>query len=286
MTSALLGNKSIFTSEIFCFVFPHANVSYVNSLYTTDLDSKTDQNEHSRNIDDNNEYAQSCLDAVMAAVSKDDEHSTICRGTTSYKMTEGTVVFLTQAESYHQRGLAFANYSQIEFECIVQLQVKSTSETNVDNNLGRKPRPTFELGPGHPLYESHVGVIHMKMCTPMLAGAPPPKFPANLLVEDESLIPKWNKDMQYYSKYLIDLCVPWSDESLPTFERSPEGFCLLISTWNKKSATFLERQLFQFLSNFMSKGHRSSHNENAATAWRQHNADWWSEMKRKINQKR
>ena len=31
----------------------------------------------------------------------------------------------------------------------------------------------------------------------------------------------------------------------------------------------------------MSKGHRSSHNENAATAWRQHNADWWSEMKRK-----
>jgi hypothetical protein len=72
----------------------------------------------------------------------------------------------------------------------------------------------------------------MKMCTLMLAGAPPPKFPGNLPVEDESLIPKWNKDMQYYSKYLIDLCVPCSDESLPTFERSPEGFFLLISTWN------------------------------------------------------
>jgi hypothetical protein len=26
-SSALLGNKSIFTSEIFCYVFPHANVS-------------------------------------------------------------------------------------------------------------------------------------------------------------------------------------------------------------------------------------------------------------------
>ncbi len=244
MSSALLGNKSIFTSEFFCYVFPHANVSYVNSLYTTNLDSKTDQNEHTCNVDDNDEYAQSSLDAVMAAVSKDDEHSTICRGTTSYKTTEGTVVFLTQAESYYQRGLAFANYSQIEFECIVQLQVKSTSEKNVDNNLGRKPQPTFELGPGHPLYKSHVGVICMKMCTPMLAGATPPKFPGKLLVENELLIPKWNKDMQYYSKYLIDLCVPWSDESSPTFKESPEGFCLLISTWNKKSATFFGTSAF------------------------------------------
>ncbi len=31
----------------------------------------------------------------------------------------------------------------------------------------------------------------------------------------------------------------------------------------------------------MSKGHQSSHNEYAATAWRQCNADRWSEMKRK-----
>jgi hypothetical protein len=30
----------------------------------------------------------------------------------------------------------------------------------------------------------------------------------------------------------------------------------------------------------MSKGNRSNHNEIAATAWRQRNADWWSEMKK------
>ncbi len=29
----------------------------------------------------------------------------------------------------------------------------------------------------------------------------------------------------------------------------------------------------------MTKGYRSSHNETAASAWRQQNADWWSEMK-------
>jgi hypothetical protein len=32
MVSALLGNKSIVSSELLCYVLPHANVSYVNSL--------------------------------------------------------------------------------------------------------------------------------------------------------------------------------------------------------------------------------------------------------------
>jgi hypothetical protein len=58
----------------------------------------------------------------------------------------------------------------------------------------------------------------MKMCTPMLAGAPPPKFPGNQLIDDESRIHTWDIQMRYYSKYLIDLCVPWSDESGLLFE--------------------------------------------------------------------
>jgi hypothetical protein len=31
----------------------------------------------------------------------------------------------------------------------------------------------------------------------------------------------------------------------------------------------------------MTKGYQSSHNETAASAWQQQNADWWSEMKKK-----
>jgi hypothetical protein len=31
----------------------------------------------------------------------------------------------------------------------------------------------------------------------------------------------------------------------------------------------------------MTKGHWSSHNETAASAWRQQNNDWWSETKKK-----
>ncbi len=57
----------------------------------------------------------------MEAVWKDDDHNEFCGGANSYKTTDGKIVFLTQAESYHHRGPAFAHYSQLEFECIVQL---------------------------------------------------------------------------------------------------------------------------------------------------------------------
>jgi hypothetical protein len=73
------------------------------------------------------------------------------------------------------------------------------------------------------------------------------------------------------------------EESSPLFERSTSGFCSLINELNKKTATFIERQHFCVLSNFMMKGYRSSHNETAASAWRQQNTDWWSEMKKTNN---
>jgi hypothetical protein len=73
----------------------------------------------------------------------------------------------------------------------------------------------------------------------------------------------------------MDLCVPWLEESSPLFERSMNGFCSHINAWNKKSVAFIERQRFCVLSNFMTKGYQSSHNETAASAWQRRNADWW-----------
>ena len=109
----------------------------------------------------------------------------------------------------------------------------------------------------------------MKMCTPMFAGVTPQKFPGNQPIKDESSISKWNKDMIYYSRYLMNLCVPFLEESSPLFERSTIGFCSLMNEWNKTTATFIERQRFPVLSKFMMKGYRSSQNETAASAWQQ-----------------
>jgi hypothetical protein len=120
----------------------------------------------------------------------------------------------------------------------------------------------------------------MKTCTPMLARAPLRKFPGNRPTKDESSTSKWNNEMIYYSRYLVDLCVPWSEESFPLFENSSNGFCFLINAWNTKSATFIERQQFRVLSDFMTEVYWSSYNKTAASAWRLQNADWWSEIKK------
>ncbi len=125
MASALLGNKSIVSSELFRYVFPHANVSYVNSLMDSHPNLCHGECAKSSHLmDENNEYAQSCPDAVMEAVWKDDDQDEFCEGANSYKITDGKVVFLTQAESFHHRCPVFAHYSQLEFECIMQLQEK------------------------------------------------------------------------------------------------------------------------------------------------------------------
>ncbi len=77
----------------------------------------------------------------MEAVWKDDDHNEFCGGTNSYKTTDGKVAFLTQAESYHHHGPAFAHYSQLEFECIVQLQEKVQRQKKAElSNKSSKDR--------------------------------------------------------------------------------------------------------------------------------------------------
>jgi hypothetical protein len=89
-------NKSIISSELFCYIFPHANVSCVNSLLQSDSNLCHDESvKSSHSMDKNNEYAQSCLDAVMEAVCKDDDRDEFFGGANSYKTTDGKVLFLT-----------------------------------------------------------------------------------------------------------------------------------------------------------------------------------------------
>jgi hypothetical protein len=92
--SALLSNKSIVSSELFHYLFPHAIFSYVNSLiesYSNLCHGECAKSSHL--TDENNEYAHSCLDSVMEAVWKDDDHDEFCGGANSYKTTDFKVVF-------------------------------------------------------------------------------------------------------------------------------------------------------------------------------------------------
>jgi hypothetical protein len=86
---------------------------------------------------------------------------------------------LTQAESYHHRGPAFAHYSQLEFECIIQLQEKVHLQEKAEltnkssKDCGRKPSPTFKLGINHPLYTSHIrGYLNENVYANVRRGTP------------------------------------------------------------------------------------------------------------------
>jgi hypothetical protein len=82
MASALLGYKSIISS-VPPFIF--AWECFICELLLQ-FDSNLCHDESvisSNSMDENNEYAQSCLDAVMEVVWKDDEHDEFCGGTNS-----------------------------------------------------------------------------------------------------------------------------------------------------------------------------------------------------------
>ena len=71
VASALLGKKSIITSELSCYVFQHANVSYIDSLMDSQPNLCHDEcAENSYLNGESNEYAQTCLDAVVDAFGK------------------------------------------------------------------------------------------------------------------------------------------------------------------------------------------------------------------------
>ncbi len=89
----------------------------------------------------------------MEAVWKDDDHNEFCAGAIFYKMMDGKFVFLTQAESYHHRGPVFAHYSQLEFECIIQLQEKVQLQEKAElttksfKDCGCNSRPNYWCTP-------------------------------------------------------------------------------------------------------------------------------------------
>ncbi len=85
MASALLGNKSTVSSELFRYIFSHASVAYVNPLLESDSLLCHDKCvKSSYSMGENNEYAHSCLDAVMEAVWKDDDHNADSQGTLAH----------------------------------------------------------------------------------------------------------------------------------------------------------------------------------------------------------
>ena len=287
MAYALCGFRSYTTTESFIYIFPHDNVSYINKHKPFAIQTKEDHclHEDSENAEEEKETAlheQVSMEDFLAQIEDSAENTKEEKsGATLYKV-EDKCIFLTQAESYINRGEHFKNYSQLEFECIVELERKRKPKPDPRTlsprqRAGRKARKGFDLGPDHPLYTSHQGFIRAKMRTAMLGGSPPPSFPGNL-PPDPNDFATWKTKMDHFAKYLMGFIVPWQHGQEPMFSFDTDGLAKLIDAWDRRSASLVNRQRFRMIDNFIGKGNRNNHNEKIATFWRGRCAQFWSAL--------
>ena len=121
----------------------------------------------------------------------------------------------------------------------------------------------------------------MKMKTGILGGSPAPSYPGDKPREDHKTLQctKWEKNMEYYAKYILALFVPWDVNCQTLFPFSVSGLCMMLREWDCSSAPLLHRQRVRYILNFMNIGHRSHKNEMILSLWRDRNADRWCDMK-------
>ena len=121
----------------------------------------------------------------------------------------------------------------------------------------------------------------MKMKTGILGGSPAPSYPGDKPREDHKTLQctKWEKNMEYYAKYILALFVPWDVNCQTLFPFSVSGLCMMLREWDCSSAPLLHRQRVRYILNFMNIGHRSHKNEMMLSLWRDRNADRWCDMK-------
>ncbi len=62
------------------------------------------------------------------------------------------------------------------------------------------------------------------------------------------------------------------------FTFDAKGLCEVIDKWDRWSAPLVNRQRFRMMDNLITKGNRSSKNEQLASQWRERCAHFWSEL--------
>jgi hypothetical protein len=282
MASALLGHRSHITSDSYRYIFPHENSKYYDFHFVHEKNDETIQQRNGDKSYENPLFVEECLDALVVASENCAETIENIGGTATYRIKKhDSVVLVSQAESYLNRGPNFVNMNLLEFECIVALKEKKDDYVLLGGKkVGRSKREGFDLGEKHPLYDSHEGVIRCKMLNPILAGKPPPSYPGPIPKSDDKTPLVWFRNSDDFAKYIIDLMVPWpesGDNSI--FDRNYRGLLRVCELWSSEKASLVSRLRYQYITNLISKSHRSSFNEMTVSAWRERNCDKWSDMK-------
>ena len=132
--------------------------------------------------------------------------------------SNGGVVFLSQMRSYYYRGERFRSYSQLEFECIVELKVVEKDDhedlgppEDLARRRGHPRRQIFPLSPDHPLLAfGYEEFIRMKFLMAMFGGGPPPTYHCPSAGDFQQEHEAEANPNLCLSKYILATFAPWS----------------------------------------------------------------------------
>jgi hypothetical protein len=293
MTHALVGNTSHITTDSYRYFFAHANVTYCSKMQHNtekDLESNSEEGSGSEDEsdaptqttaaqedpapvgDDNDAYVDELLASALTAASA--TSNLYMRGHSPYKINGDETVFLSQEESYDNRGAHFKAYNAIEFAMTVDLVPKRKKKAKPKTGAGRPPRHRFLLGEQHKLFSHYDAVLRAKQHTPMLGGGPTPKYPGTR-PSGAKKRRQWYIDIKPLAEFLIDMLVPWKSGEPLTFSRDGDGLMAMFDQWDRSTATLINRQRFRYAFNIVSKLHRRSSHEQLAREWRARNRQVW-----------
>ncbi len=122
-----------------------------------------------------------------------------------YVINEVCVPIAPHTHHWYQ-SKALAHLSLIEYCSIIKV-IKEPPQTDDDTvTRGRRPNGTYLFHPDHPLFNNYYQKLRSKQATPILAGAPPSRYPGN---KSEPCTDLWVCKFQAFSKYYLTVFCPW-----------------------------------------------------------------------------
>ena len=302
--SAVLGAPASYSTTGFTYVFPHPAIKHLRSLKSSpsttvppapdsDSASATDDSDSDTDSQASNSSRQSqpsqpsdedapIDDGIAPSVSYGG-------GTASSFVVNGEVVSVPQHIHYGYRSVPFSRYSLYEYGGLVQVVKKKPSSSSAPEEaptpadleaghtpaLGRKPSATFDFDPQHPLFSTHTQQLRSKHLTPVLAGAPCPRYPGP---QPDSPSKTWCQQAAAFSEYMLALFRPWDlSSSEPVRGTSWDDFCAFITELELgdgvSAASFVGRSIAAIIHNVARSLHTSHKRKKLSSRYRARCAD-------------
>jgi len=167
--------------------------SRINNRKNYITQSQTEEDDHSRNDEDGEDFA--CVNASFGSAP-------------FYKTNDGTKQPISYAALYRHRGKALKDLSRYEYcACVKVVESKddSSSSPNTSSGHGRSKSTAFPFGPGLGIENNYHQILRSKQLTPKFPRSPPPPPKVKPQHQEPDQFDEAGEYEDYVSKYEHEL---------------------------------------------------------------------------------